>query len=151
MSFYLIRTVFLMHLFSNFLCDIDLDVVNKDLFDSKNFVNKNTDAVLNKLLNEKKFNSEIIRSVGKDNDVVNNFEDITTMDDKGNLKNLKYKSVLPKSELENLVNSDVIPNKVSVVPQIEVPVTEIYEDEVKFEAGGLKPKFFDELGCKYLF
>ncbi|XP_026741968.1 brain-specific serine protease 4 isoform X2 [Trichoplusia ni] len=154
MSFYLIRTVFLMHLFSNLLCDIDLDVVNKDLFDSKNFVNKKTDVVLNKLLNEKKFSSEIIRSVGKDNDVVNNFEDITIMDDKGNLKNLKYKSVLPKSEFENLVNSDVIPTKVSVVPQIEVPVTEIYEDEVKFEAGGLKPKFFDELGlipqtCRY--
>ena len=139
------------HLFCNVICDIDLDVVNKNLFDSKNFVNKKTDAVLTKLLSENKFNSDIIKNVGKNSDVVNNYEDITIMDDNGNLKNLKFKSALPKSQFDNSINSDVLLTKVSdKVTQIDRPVTESYdEDEVRFEAGGQKPKFLDELGCKY--
>ncbi|KAJ8707091.1 hypothetical protein PYW08_011225 [Mythimna loreyi] len=127
----------------------NLDVVNKNLFDSKNFLNKKTDVVLTKLLNENKFNSDIISSVGKNSDVVNNFEDITIMDDNGHLKNLKFKSALPKAQFDNLINSEVSLTKVSdKVSQIDRPVTESYEDEVEFEAGGQKPKFLDELGRK---
>lgn len=144
------KVIFFMHFISNVICDIDLDVVNKNLFDSINFVNKKTDVVLTKLLSENKFNSDIIKSVGKNSDVVNNYEDITIMDDNGHLKNLKFKSALPKSQFDNLINSDVRLTKVSdKVTQIDRPVTESYdEDEVKFEAGGQKPKFFDELGRK---
>lgn len=143
------KVIFLLHLFGKIICDIDLDVVNKNLFDSKNFVNQKTDVVLTKLLSESKFNSDIIKSVGKNNDIVNNYEDITIMDDDGKIKNLKFKSALPQQQ--NMVISDVLTKVSDKVTQIEVPVTESDDDDdVKFEAAGPKPKFFDELGCKYL-
>ncbi|KAH9634720.1 hypothetical protein HF086_015593 [Spodoptera exigua] len=105
------------------------------------------DFVAERILKENKFNSDVVNSVGTNSDVVNNYEDITILDDNGKLKNLKFKSAAPKQPL-GLINSDLTLTKVN---QIEVPVTEQYEDEVKFEAVGQKPKFFDELsslGCK---
>ncbi|XP_022817271.1 brain-specific serine protease 4 isoform X3 [Spodoptera litura] len=133
--------VFLILLISDSICDIDLDVVNKNLYDSKNFLHKNTNAVLSRILEENKFNSDVVNSVGTNSDVVNNYEDITILDDNGKLKNLKFKSAAPKQPVD-LIHSDLTLTKVN---QIEVPVTEQYEDEVKFEAVGQKPKFFDEL------
>nr|XP_049700492.1 serine protease filzig isoform X1 [Helicoverpa armigera] len=149
-----LKVLLLINVFSQIICDIDLDIVNENLSDSKNVINKNNNVVIKKLLNENKFNSEIIKSVGKNSDVVNKYEDLTVMDDNGKLKNLKFKSAVPVSDFENFINSDTSVTKFERVTQIEVPVTEKYDDEVSFEAGALKPKFFDELGlipqtCRY--
>ncbi|PZC80493.1 hypothetical protein B5X24_HaOG200410 [Helicoverpa armigera] len=149
-----LKVLLLINIFSQTICDIDLDIVNENLHVSKNVINKNNNVVIKKLLNENKFNSEIIKSVGKNSDVVNNYEDLTVMDDNGKLKNLKFKSAIPVSDFENFINSDTSVTKFERVTQIEVPVTEKYDDEVSFEAGALKPKFFDELGlipqtCRY--
>jgi hypothetical protein len=73
------------------------------------------------------------------------YEDITIMDDDGQLKNLKIKSANKKSQ--SISDS----NKVN---HVEYPVT---ENSVKYHVnseGGTKLKFFDELqqlGCKYLY
>lgn len=142
-----------MHLLCYVICDtdLDLDIVNENLFDSKNLLNDKTNFVLPKLLRENKFNADIIKNPGKINEVVNHYEDITIMDDDGQLKTLKYKSAnVPKSQLLNLVNYDNRLTKVSdKVTQIEVHVTDSDDDELKFDAGQ-KPKFFDELGCKFI-
>uniref|UniRef100_A0A2A4JXT5 Peptidase S1 domain-containing protein n=1 Tax=Heliothis virescens TaxID=7102 RepID=A0A2A4JXT5_HELVI len=148
------KVLLLINLIHKTICDIDLDIVNENLYDSKNVINENSNVVIKKLLNENKFSSDIIKSVGKNSDVVNNYEDLTIMDNNGKLKNLKFKSAIPQSDFENFISSDTSVPKFERVTQIEVPVTEKYDDEVTFEAGGLKPKFFDELGlipqtCRY--
>ncbi|CAB3241863.1 unnamed protein product [Arctia plantaginis] len=144
-----VKVIILLHLLSKVICDnidnLDIDVYNENLFDSKNLLNDNVNYVLPKLLRESKFNSEIIKNPGPNDDTVNYYEDITILDDDGQLKNLKYKSAdIAKSQLQKFVNSDIRLTKVSdKVNQIEVPVTN--SDKVELKVQSQKPKFFDEL------
>ncbi|CAH0716922.1 unnamed protein product, partial [Brenthis ino] len=48
----------------------------------------------------------MVKSIGKDEDAVNSYEDITILDDDGQLKNLKFKSARLKIplELNNLIS-----------------------------------------------
>lgn len=147
------KVIIVLHLLCTVICDtidnLDVDALNQNLFDSKNILNDNVNYVLPKLLRESKFNSEMINNPGRNDDIVNNYEDITILDDDGQLKNLKYKSAkIPTSQLQNLMHSDVRLTKVSdKVTQIEVPVTNSDKNELKVQ--NQKPKFFDELdACK---
>lgn len=147
------KVLILLHIL-NVLSDEIEDAVNTNMYDSKNLMYRDGNSVLSKLLTESRFNSDIIKSVGKDSDTVNHYEDITILGDDGQLKNLKYKSAFtPKKEnVQNLVTK--VNNKVTQVTsdnQIEVPVTIDDKDNSKITLSAHKSKFFDELGCKYYF
>lgn len=148
------KVLILLHILNVLSDDAIEDAVNTNMYDSKNLMYRDGNSVLSKLLTESLFNSDIIKSVGKDSDTVNHYEDITILGDDGQLKNLKYKSAfMPKKEnVQNLVTK--VNNKVTQVTsdnQIEVPVTIDDKDNSKITLSAHKSKFFDELGCKYYF
>lgn len=121
---------------SGYLCEENL---NENVHNFKNFINDKTSS-LKRLIDEHNFNKEMVKSIGKDEDAVNSYEDITILDDDGQLKNLKFKSARLKIpvELNNLIN---------------------HSDKVSDNESGQnsdkdytqQSKFFDELGCKLLF
>ncbi|CAH2084116.1 unnamed protein product [Euphydryas editha] len=124
-------------------CEDESEVVNDNINEIKNFVNKNIKSGFTRLLNENKYNKEVLKNIGKEKDIVNSYEDITILDDDGQLKNLKYKSVKPKIpvQLHNLVShSDVVSEseKDNEGQKINNVATNMK-----------KSKFFDELGCTY--
>lgn len=140
------------------LCDDDAEeeTVNDNLFKTKNLVDsKGSNTILTKLLSESRFNKDTVRSLGKDNDVVNHYEDITILGDDGELKKLKFKSVvaptIPEKLQSNLnivthseLDSDKLTNTVSAD---ETKKGE--EEKNKSEGGVYRSKFFDEMGSKY--
>lgn len=144
-------------------CSEPQEVVNetRDLFGSKNLVNVNSN-VISRLLSESKFNAETVKSIGKVTDAVNHYEDITILDENGQLKNLKYKSANKKPSDINANYNGLIGDlghddnaHANIVSddkhdQIEVPVKLSEIDEVKYELSGHRSKFFDEIGCKYI-
>lgn len=114
-------------------------------------------------------------------DAVNHYDDITVLDKNGHLKNLKFKTAnIPKvpESLKNKVQyqlvtkvsnkvtnsrdklitvpvkltsiGDKVSDKVTSDSQLEKPVT-ANKDVVQVGATGLKSKFFEELGCKYVY
>lgn len=158
--------------------DDDNDSLNFNLFDSKNIINKNGNIVLRKMLSESKFNTDIIKNFDKNKmtDAVNHYEDITVLDKNGQLKNLKFKAAdvpkIPESlktkvqyqlvtKVSNKVTNsrdkpvelttiDSVRDKVTSDSQVEKPVT-ANKDVVQVGPNGLKSKFFEELGCKYVY
>ncbi|CAK1548813.1 unnamed protein product [Leptosia nina] len=106
------------------------EFVNENLYDSKNILSDSTIG-LQRLINEKKFDENLVKSVGQNANVVNNYEEITVLDN-GELKNLKYKSAKPK-----LPGNFKVTNRDSV------------RSSVKGKLDKTKSKFFDEIGCKY--
>ncbi|XP_048002000.1 brain-specific serine protease 4-like isoform X3 [Leguminivora glycinivorella] len=128
----------------------DVDTVNENLYASKNFINPNGNNVISRLISESKFNSDIIKNIGKDTDSVNHYEDITILDENGQLKNLKFKSA---NKIK--IPSDDFKTDIKVSDnQVENPVTLSEIDETKYELSGHKSKFFDEIGlipqtCRY--
>lgn len=137
-------TIFLIILLKNPIkCDdydTDSDVIN-NLHDSKNLVFDNG-VVLSKILSESKYNSDVIKNIGKDTDVVNHFEDITVLDDDGQLKNLKYKSA-------NMVK---IPDTFSDVAKLSDKNSDVKSDNELGQSGqksiGLLTGTLEDLGCK---
>lgn len=127
--------------------DIDTDVVNKNIHDSNNLIRGSGNNVVKRLISESEFNAEIIRNIGRNSDAVNNYEDITVLDDDGELKTLKYKSVPAKVPI-GLQNVPYKSDEVLTGDKLNslTPV----EDESNSNVA-LKSKFFDELGCKYIF
>lgn len=129
------------------------EVANDNLFDSKNMIGHRGNAGLIRLLNEKKFDTDVIRGIGKEEDVVNHYEDITILDSSGQLKHLKYKSAnVPKIpvKLREVVQSD---NKVikhsDIVTESNTQVESTLNSEnEEINSSRHKSKFFDELGCK---
>lgn len=65
----------------------ETDVINDDLYINKNFVHNNNYA-LHRILNEK----SVKDILNDENETVNNYEDITILDESGHLRNLKFKS-----------------------------------------------------------
>lgn len=140
------------------LCDDDAEeeTVNDNLFKTKNLVDsKGSNTILTKLLSESRFNKDTVRSLGKDNDVVNHYEDITILGDDGELKKLKFKSVvaptIPEKLQSNLnivthseLDSDKLTNTVSADKTKKGE-----EEKNKSEGGVYRSKFFDEMGSKY--
>nr|XP_026483795.1 serine proteinase stubble-like isoform X1 [Vanessa tameamea] len=123
--------------------DENTDVINENLKENKNLANKNLNSALIRLLNDQKFDKNIIKTFGNDNDAVNSYEDITILDENGELKNLKYKSAKAKVpvELHNLINKSESDKDVNLGHNRDVPNTK-------------KSKFFDEIGlipqtCRY--
>ncbi|KAM3955972.1 serine proteinase stubble [Aphomia sociella] len=110
-------------------------------------------AVLTKLLIESKYNSDVLKNIGEKSDFVNHYEDITILDDSGQLKKLKYKSAeQPKIPitLQNLGSDLHVPLSDEVT---EVTVTNSDNNVLK-DLSRHKSKFFDELGlipqtCRY--
>lgn len=175
-----VKVFFFLSAFAKSNCqDDDNDSLNLNLFDSKNIINNNGNFVLQKMLTESKFNSDIIKNFdkNKNTDAVNHYEDITVLDRNGHLKNLKFKAAsVPKipESLKNKVQYQLVTkvtNKVTnprdklvIVPvklanvsdkvtsdsQVEKPVT-VNKVVVQMGVNGLKSKFFEELGCKYLY
>ncbi|XP_053621539.1 brain-specific serine protease 4-like isoform X3 [Plodia interpunctella] len=142
----------LLILFRNVKCDdldSESDVVN-NLHDSKNLISDNG-VVFSKFLSNSKYNSDVIKNIGSDNDAVNHYEDITILDNDGQLKNLKYKSVSNINvpvKLKNAVGDNLV-TKLS-----DKVISEDSMDELKFHLNGQKSKFFEELGlipqtCRY--
>lgn len=174
-----VKVFFFLYVFVKASCqDDESDSLNSNLFDSKNIISKNGNIVLQKLLIESKFNTDIIKNFdkNKNTDAVNHYEDITILDKNGQLKNLKYKTAHVPDSLRNKVQYQLVtkvsnkptnvldkvrtPVKVATVvdkvidkvtsdSQVEKPVT---ANKYKTQGtNGLKSKFFDELGCKYHF
>lgn len=149
------KVIILLHIL-NVKSDDELEeTVNTNMYDSKNLIYRDGNSVLSKLLTESRFNSDIIKNVGKDSDTVNHYEDITILGEDGQLKNLKFKSAFtPKQQnVVNLVSkvSEVTKvNKVTSDSQLELPVTTVGNDDSNINLSAHKSKFFDELGCKYL-
>lgn len=129
-------------------CDDESEVVNDNINEIKNFVNKNIKTGFKRLLNENKYNKDVLKTIGKEKDIVNSYEDITILDDDGQLKNLKYKSVKAKipEQLHNLVShSDVGESEKDIKGQA------INNVSTHANTNTQKSKFFDEIGCKYTF
>ncbi|XP_052754182.1 serine proteinase stubble-like isoform X3 [Galleria mellonella] len=133
--------------------DSDNDVVNNDLHQTKNLI-LDKGAVLTKLLSESKYNSDIVNSIGKETDVVNHYEDITVLDNDGQLKNLKYKSAnKPQTpvKLQNLIGDVHVTKLSDKVTDNKVINNDRHELK---DLSGHKSKFFDQLGlipqtCRY--
>lgn len=139
----------------------DEETVNDNLYDTKNFVNVNSNAVLRKLFSESRFNTKIIKTIGNPNDVVNHYEDITVLDENGQLKNLKLKAAKVPESLKNSVKnyvkvptmevaSDSDSTKVNSNGDDSGNSDKLSDSETKVEVSGNKSKFFDEIGCKYI-
>lgn len=170
-----ITVLLFLSMFVSSKCKDESDSLNSNLFDSKNIINNNGNNVLQKLLIESKFSSDILKNFdkNKNTDAVNNYEDITVLDKNGQLKNLKFKTAkIPVTnkihyQLVTKVGSkstnvrdkltspvkvaigDKVIDKVIIDSQVEKPATN--RDKVKSGSNGLKSKFFDELGCKYFY
>ncbi|XP_059062589.1 brain-specific serine protease 4 isoform X1 [Achroia grisella] len=132
--------------------DSDNDIVNTNVHETKNLL-LDKGAVLTRLLSENKYKTDILKNIGKKADIVNHFEEITVLDDNGQLKNLKYKSAskpqIPVT-LQNLV-SDVHVTKLSDKVTGDTDTNDKHELK---DLSGHKSKFFDELGlipqtCRY--
>lgn len=95
-------------------CDNDYnDSLNLNMYDSKNIIYKNGNSMLQKMLIDSKFNSDIIKNFdkNKNTDAVNHYEDITVLDKTGQLKNLKFKAAnVPKipESLKNKVQYQLV-------------------------------------------
>lgn len=166
-----------MSAFAKSNCQDDNNNFNLNLYDSKNIINKNGNIVLQKMLTESKFNSDIIKNFdkNKNTDAVNHYEDITVLDKNGQLKNLKFKAAnIPKipESLKNKVQYQLVtkvsnkvtnprdklvtvPVKLATVSDkvisgspVEKPVT-ANKVVVRVGTNGLRSKFFEELGRKY--
>lgn len=167
-----VKVFFLLSVLTKVNCqNDDNDSLNLNMYDSKNIINKNGNIVIQKMLIESKFNSDIIKNFNKNKntDAVNHYEDITVLDKNGQLQNLKFKAVnVPKipESLKNKVQYQLVTkvtnsrDKLVTVPvkvndkvtsdnQVEKPGT-ADKDIVQIQAHGLKSKFFEELGRKYL-
>lgn len=135
------------------LCENSEDVVNENLFYSKNMIHDEGNPGLIRLLSENKFNLEILKNVGKESDVVNHYEDITILDSDGELKNLKYKSAkIPVKQ--RVIHSDEKNKKQNdkvMESDTQVESTLKGDNNDNFDSSRHKSKFFDELGCKYMF
>ncbi|KAJ0170215.1 hypothetical protein K1T71_014143 [Dendrolimus kikuchii] len=119
-------------------CDKNNDKLIKHKRVSKDLITVDNKA-LSELLIKTKHNDKIITDLNQNNAIVNHYEDITILDDDGQIKKLKYKSVNPKIpvELQNVVDSDLVmklSNKVNVKKGDEQDVT------------AMKSKFFDDVG-----
>ncbi|XP_014364078.2 serine proteinase stubble isoform X4 [Papilio machaon] len=121
-------------------------------------INDEGNPGLLRLLNEKKFNSELIKNVGKETDVVNHYEDITILDSDGHLKNLKYKSASVPVKLQRVLQSDENIKKHSdKVTESDTQVESTLKGDnqnINIDSSRYKSKFFDELGlipqtCRY--
>lgn len=77
--------------------------------------------------------------------IVNKFEDITVLDDDGQLKSVKVKSAAQKLKVQNDSDSDSSSDKVS--NQLETPVQATDDEQSKTLGDPLK--LMEELGCKY--
>lgn len=111
------KVIVLLHLLklSDVSCDLE-NTISVEVLDPKT-------SVKTKFLNEK-------------------FEDITVLDDKGQIKTVKIKSVKPKLKKVTVTN-DKVQN------QVEIPV--IVNNKGVTKGHRNKSKFFDELEeCKYL-
>ncbi|XP_013136655.1 PREDICTED: brain-specific serine protease 4-like isoform X1 [Papilio polytes] len=130
------------------LCESSEDVVNENLFYSKNMIHDEGNPGLIRLLNENKFNSEILKNVGKESDVVNHYEDITILDSDGELRNLKYKSAkIPVKQ--RVIHSDEKNKKQNykvMESDTQVESTLKGDNNDNFDSSRHKSKFFDELG-----
>lgn len=130
------KVIILMHLIKK---DVNCDSISSSLED--NFKQHDSIIVSDKNLD---FN---VNDVNKDN--VNRFEDITILDDDGQIKNIKMKSVSNGVKFPSDNNSDN--NSDQVTNQLEQPVTNTGSMEQSKEGNGQKSKFFDEIGRKYRF
>lgn len=118
------------------------DIINDNMYKSKDFLHDRNSA-LARLISEQKFSNEVVRNAGKDVDVVNSYEDITILDDDGQLKSLKFKSArLKLPELSNLISVSDLDN---------LSDNDSDSGHSDKDVSVQQSKFFDELGCKYLF
>ncbi|KAG7312656.1 hypothetical protein JYU34_000979 [Plutella xylostella] len=151
----LLYDLVILFILNSVLCDDEAEeeTVNDNLFKTKNLVDsKGSNTILTKLLSESRFNKDTVRSLGKDNDVVNHYEDITILGDDGELKKLKFKSVVAPTVPEKLqsnlnivthseLDSDKLTNTVSADK-----IKKGEEEKNKSEGGVYRSKFFDEMG-----
>ncbi|XP_072937478.1 brain-specific serine protease 4 isoform X2 [Epargyreus clarus] len=124
-------------------CDYfdDNESINENLYDSKNIIHENGNSGLLRLIKESKFDKDIVKHIGLESDAVNNYEDITILDENGELKNLKYKSAYIPVKLQQVKNGLT---KVSDTNS-GVGQSVLEGDGYKVETNTQKSKFFDEL------
>ncbi|XP_022118167.2 serine proteinase stubble-like isoform X3 [Pieris rapae] len=106
---------------------------------SKDILSETNSALL-RLINERRFDENLIKNVEKNTGTVNNYEEITVLED-GELKSLKYKTARP-----------MIPVKLIVRNESDVTDSEMAKKHNKLDK--TKSKFFEELGlipqtCRY--
>ncbi|XP_068622182.1 serine proteinase stubble-like [Battus philenor] len=114
-------------------------------------IHSNGNPGLLRLLDERKFNSDVLKSIGKESDVVNHYEDITILDSNGQLKNLKYKSAnTPRVpvELQVFQSDKIVKNHSNKVTESDTQVESTLngDHDVNFDSNRPKSKFFDEIG-----
>ncbi|CAH2229303.1 jg17052 [Pararge aegeria aegeria] len=123
----------------NVVCiEDETETVNEDLFDLKNLIRDNVNFGYSRLLSDNKFDKQVIKNFGGDSDAVNSYEEITILDDKGELKNFKFKAAKPKIPVKN---QNLVKNNDKVTDY-----SEKIGDQNDISANKQKPKFFDEIG-----
>lgn len=101
-----------------------------------NSKNISFNSAILRFINERRFDENLVKNVEKNTGVVNNYEEITVLED-GELRNLKFKTARP-----------MVPVKLIVRNESDVTESEMTKKHEKLDK--TKSKFFEELGRKYL-